>query len=293
MLLAEERAEQPCAGVLAGAAADDLDAALDLAREACGWVGRRPPSALHRREGPHLSQKFGLGQNIGLGLVHQGCVLGRRDPKRIRPPGATGRRRRRRGGPAGRQGRAGCAGKARGTAARGTEDMRGSSLQPLRASETASWTPRSPHRASERKHAVRKVSASEAPSAMSSASRRSRSWTTTARVTATETRHPASAASPKPEIRPAAGRGSPRAGRRPPCPAAKLGSGSCRASLGPTPACRPSGGTRPSWSLLEHRGQRLLRHPPRLPEAGAAAPPRGCGVWSATVPARSSPTRSR
>ncbi len=65
-------------------------------------------------------------------------------------------------------------------------------FRPLWSSEITSLTPRRPRRASERRKSVRKVSASDAPTAMPSTSRRPRSLTATAMVTATGTMRPAS-----------------------------------------------------------------------------------------------------
>ena len=65
-------------------------------------------------------------------------------------------------------------------------------LSPLWSSEITSLTPPSPRRVSERRNSVQKVSASEAPIAMPSTSRRPWSLTATATVTATETMRPAS-----------------------------------------------------------------------------------------------------
>src|SRR3984893_7318879 len=63
-------------------------------------------------------------------------------------------------------------------------------LSPSWASEITSLTPRRPRRASERRNSVQKVSASEAPIAMPSTSRRPSLLTATARMTATETMRP-------------------------------------------------------------------------------------------------------
>ena len=65
-------------------------------------------------------------------------------------------------------------------------------FRPLWSSEITSFTPRSPRRARERRNSVQKVSASDAPIAIPSTSRRPWSLTATATVTATETMRPAS-----------------------------------------------------------------------------------------------------
>ena len=64
-------------------------------------------------------------------------------------------------------------------------------LMPSWASETTSFTPRRPRRASLRRKAVQKVSASEGPISMPSTSRRPSALTPTATMTATETMRPA------------------------------------------------------------------------------------------------------
>src|SRR5260221_40785 len=61
---------------------------------------------------------------------------------------------------------------------------------PSWASEITSFTPRKPRRASLRKKSVQKVSASEAPIAKPSTSRRPAPLTSTAMITATETMRP-------------------------------------------------------------------------------------------------------
>ena len=65
-------------------------------------------------------------------------------------------------------------------------------FRPLWSSEITSCTPRRPRRVSERRNSVQKVSASDAPIAMPSTSRRPWSLTATATVTATGTMRPAS-----------------------------------------------------------------------------------------------------
>jgi hypothetical protein len=64
-------------------------------------------------------------------------------------------------------------------------------LMPSCASEMTSFTPRRPRRARLRRKSVQKVSASDAPIAMPSTSRRPSLLTPTAMVTATETIRPA------------------------------------------------------------------------------------------------------
>ncbi len=130
-------------------------------------------------------------------------------------------------------------------------------------------------RASERRHAVRKVSASDVPSA----SRRSRSWTTTAMVTdrdaASLLTHPR-LGRVQPAIRPSTCprpvEEAPASWRRFPRPAARPGSGICRACPGPHQPVARAGGPALAMGLLEHRGQRPLLLPPRLTAAGAGVP---------------------
>ena len=64
-------------------------------------------------------------------------------------------------------------------------------FRPLWSSEITSCTPRSPRRVRLRRNSVQKVSASDAPIAMPSTSRRPWSLTATATVTATDTIRPA------------------------------------------------------------------------------------------------------
>ena len=63
-------------------------------------------------------------------------------------------------------------------------------LMPSWASETTSFTPRRPRRASLRRKAVQKGSASDGPMSMPSTSRRPSALTPTATITATETMRP-------------------------------------------------------------------------------------------------------
>ena len=65
-------------------------------------------------------------------------------------------------------------------------------FSPLWSSAITSLTPLSPRRARPRRNSVQKVSASDAPIAIPSTSRRPWSLTATATVTATETMRPAS-----------------------------------------------------------------------------------------------------
>src|SRR5467141_1108067 len=73
----------------------------------------------------------------------------------------------------------------------GVQDFGNRRLEsPSRASEITSLTPRRPRLASERRNSIQKVSASEAPIAMPSTSRRPSLLTATARMTAAETMRP-------------------------------------------------------------------------------------------------------
>ena len=72
----------------------------------------------------------------------------------------------------------------------GVQNLGDGSLQPSWASEMTSLTPRRPRRASLRRKSVQKVSASDAPIARPSTSRRPSPLTPTAMITATETMRP-------------------------------------------------------------------------------------------------------
>ena len=150
---------------------------------------------------------------------------------------------------------------------------------PSWASEMTSLTPRRPRRASLRRKAVQKVSASEGPISMPSTSRRPSLLTPTAMITATETMRPASAdlqvGGVDPQIGPVALDRPVEEGLH---LAVDLLAQPRHLALGD--AAHPhrldqvvdrAGRDALDVGLLDHRGQRLLGHPPRLQEAGEVA----------------------
>src|SRR5262249_11606000 len=205
VLLEQEGADEADDGVFVGEDADDVGTALDLAIEALEGIGGMQLRAMGGGEGH-------VGEDVGLGLVHQGSEFGHAGPKLVgdQAPlcfGGAGIVLGKGGTDEGRDDTAALlAGMGQDIAhevdaaalpagvenprLRGGRLLATAALMPSWASEITSLTPRRPRRASLRRKSVQKVSASEAPIAMPSTSRRPAALTPTAMITATETMRP-------------------------------------------------------------------------------------------------------